>query len=101
MKYRKKLMIVEAFQITKRRGNDKTEWPNWLRVAWNRDPGGEGSVWSLSEGTNRIVIGTLEGAFTVAWDDWIIRGVMGELYACHPDIFKQTYEEYEEAKCLT
>ena len=25
-------------------------------------------------------------------DDWVIRGVKGELYPCKPDIFAQTYE---------
>jgi hypothetical protein len=25
-------------------------------------------------------------------NDWIIRGVQGELYPCKPDIFEQTYE---------
>jgi len=24
--------------------------------------------------------------------DWIIKGVQGELYPCKPDIFEQTYE---------
>jgi hypothetical protein len=24
--------------------------------------------------------------------DWIITGVQGEVYACKPDIFEQTYE---------
>ena len=28
----------------------------------------------------------------VSWDDWIIQGVKGELYACKPDIFAATYE---------
>jgi hypothetical protein len=28
----------------------------------------------------------------VAPDDWIIRGVKGELYPCKPDIFAATYE---------
>ena len=27
------------------------------------------------------------------FDDWIIRGIKGELYPCKPDIFEATYEE--------
>jgi len=26
-------------------------------------------------------------------NDWIIRGVKGELYPCKPDIFEATYEK--------
>jgi len=28
--------------------------------------------------------------------DWIITGVQGEVYACKPDIFEQTYELVSE-----
>ena len=30
--------------------------------------------------------------------DWIIKGVKGEVYACKPDIFEQTYEPVEDPK---
>lgn len=40
----------------------------------------------------RIEIITLEGTMTGNLDDWIIRGVKGELYPCKPDIFAATYE---------
>lgn len=42
-----------------------------------------------------LTICTLEGAVTASWGDWIIRGVMGELYPCKPNIFIQTYEPVE------
>ncbi len=29
----------------------------------------------------------------IDWDDWIIKGVKGELYPCKPDIFYMTYEK--------
>jgi hypothetical protein len=32
---------------------------------------------------------------SVAVDDYIIRGVAGELYPCKPDIFEMTYEPVE------
>ena len=96
MKYRKRPVIIEAFQMTKERRRDNSEWPDWLHQAWNKDHG-EGAVWCEdypnSDGTDRLVIGTLEGVYIVSWNDWIIQGEMGELYACHPDIFAQTYEE--------
>lgn len=37
-------------------------------------------------------IPTLEGLMLGVQDDWIIRGVKGELYPCKPDIFEETYE---------
>ncbi len=40
-------------------------------------------------------IKTLEGDMRADMDDWIIRGVMGELYPCKPDIFAATYEPAE------
>ena len=41
-------------------------------------------------------IKTLEGGHIVCPNDWIIKGVKGELYPCKPDMFKQIYEEVEE-----
>jgi len=40
----------------------------------------------------RIEIKTLEGWMIGNIDDWIIRGVKGELYPCKPDIFEATYD---------
>ena len=39
-----------------------------------------------------VNIKTLEGVMRANLDDWIIRGVKGELYPCKPDIFATTYE---------
>lgn len=40
-----------------------------------------------------LQIPTLEGLLTAQEDDWVIKGVKGELYPCKPDIFAQTYEK--------
>lgn len=40
-----------------------------------------------------IVIHTLEGSMRADEHDWIIKGVQGEFYPCHPGIFTATYEE--------
>ncbi|OHB71851.1 MAG: hypothetical protein A2W23_06275 [Planctomycetes bacterium RBG_16_43_13] len=99
MKFRKKPVVIEAFQMTKERRRDNSEWPNWLNQAWNKDCG-EGAVWCKdypnSDGTDQLAIGTLEGVYIVSWDDWIIKGVNGELYACKPDIFEKTYDVVDE-----
>lgn len=95
-KYRKKPVVVEAFQMTKKRREDNSEWPNWLNEAWNKDFSESSAVscedYPNSNGKDRLVINTLEGQHTVNWNDWIIKGIKGELYPCKPDIFEQTYE---------
>ena len=94
MKVRKKPIVVEAFQMTKERRWDNSEWPNWLHQAWNREPS-EGAMWIDPADSERekLVCGTLEGEHRIDFDDWIIRGIEGELYPCKPKIFTKTYEE--------
>jgi hypothetical protein len=96
--FRKKPVVIEAFQMTRERRSDNREWPEWLNRAWNEAWPEVGAVscedYPTSVGTDRLVISTLEGAMTVGWDDWIIKGVKGELYACKPDIFEMTYEPH-------
>jgi len=94
MKFRKKPIVIEAFQMTKERRWDNSEWPNWLNQAWQKEPS-EGAMWCVNDGKD-LVIGTLEGFHDIDWDDWIIQGVEGELYPCKPHIFEKTYEKLDE-----
>ncbi len=91
-KFRKKPVVIEAFQMTEERRSDNSEWPGWLHEAWNKE--GEGALFIDADDADRqrLVIGTLEGVHLVQWGDWIIQGVKGELYPCKPDIFKATYD---------
>ena len=95
-KFRKKPVVIEAFQMTKERRADNSEWPMWLHMAWQMDRGVPGSVYPTVEGTGdgTLSIGTLEGQHLVSWGDWIIQGVAGELYPCKPAIFEATYEQF-------
>lgn len=43
-----------------------------------------------------LYIKTLEGEMLCKWDNYLIRGIKGELYPCRRDIFEETYEEYKE-----
>lgn len=92
--YRKKPVVIEAFQMTRERRADNSEWPDWLHEAWQ-----SGVVfpadWPKSDGTDELRINTMEGRHNVSWGDYIIRGVKGELYPCKPDIFAATYEPVE------
>lgn len=95
MKFRKKPVEVEAFQMTKERRMDNSEWPNWLNQAWNKAEGEPGALFRQNMDAplpDLLCIGTLEGVHLVDFGDWIIRGVKGELYPCKPDIFAITYE---------
>lgn len=95
--YRKKPVVIEAFQMTEARRQDNSEWPSWLHAAWQKDPEEEGSLTCVnypnSDGTDMLKIKTLEGDHLVGWGDYIIQGVKGELYPCKPDIFEATYEK--------
>ena len=92
MKYRKKPVVIDAFQLNERGlvGEDRF----WDAVSrkdiithyfgkYHTEP-----AW--------CEIKTLEGIMIAKAGDYIIRGVHGELYPCKPDIFKETYEEVEE-----
>ena len=96
-KYRKKPVVVEAFQMTRERRWNNYDWPEWMNMAWNSEPS-EGAVWIDPDDPQKenLVCGTLEGVHRIDWDDWIIKGVKGELYPCKPDIFELTYEEVKE-----
>lgn len=80
MKYRKKPVVVEAYQVMP--GGTRPhvhDWPD-ERGCQPRD---------MSVG----YIETLEGRMHVHFLDWIITGVKGEHYPCKPDIFEMTYEK--------
>ena len=88
MKFRKKPVVVEAIMVKEVVSNATNNWkalPEWIKAAYEK-----GDLLLLSDGI--IAIGTREGQMTGSIDDWIIRGVQGELYPCKPDIFAVTYE---------
>ena len=93
-KYRKKPVVIEAFQMTKERRWNNSEWPFWLHQAWQKDPS-EGAVWINPDDPKKenLICGTLEGVHKIDFDDWIIQGVKGEIYPIKPDIFEMTYEK--------
>jgi hypothetical protein len=96
VKFRKKPVIIEAFQMTPERRTSNEEWPRWMHEAWQMDYHEAGSLtcedYPNSDGTDHLQIRTLEGVMRIGWGDWIIRGVQGEIYPCKPDIFAATYE---------
>lgn len=90
MKFRKKPIVIEAIQVKEaliQAKNDRRSLPSWLREAYH-----ESTILFLDDYAN---IHTLEGWLLGRADDWIIRGVKGELYPCKPDVFEETYEPVE------
>lgn len=86
MKYRKKLVEVEARRVTERNQRDVARWI--------RRGGGETDGFCGKPDCQlcALRIRTLEGLMLVRPGDYVIRGVAGEFYACRGDIFKATYE---------
>ncbi|MGM0152299.1 hypothetical protein IGK30_000093 [Enterococcus sp. AZ178] len=87
MKYRKKPVVIKAFQFD---GDfifsDGTPYvPEWAIRAEK-----EGVlVW---KGQGDLYVKTLEGDMLVSLNDYVIQGINGELYPCKPDIFGKSYE---------
>lgn len=93
--FRKKPVVIQAFQMTEERRMDNSEWPEWLHEAWNKSEGVSGALFRQNMDAqlhDLLCIQTLEGIHLVNFDDWIIQGVHGELYPCKPEIFAATYE---------
>lgn len=96
MKYRKKPVVIEAFQydgdLTGSTG--KYYVPAWAIKAFESDVMYYGSERN-NEPPFELYIDTLEGTHHVSVGDYIIQGVNGEIYPCKPDIFLKTYEVLE------
>lgn len=82
-KFRKKPVVIEAEQYVP---------AGTIKSQWAIDAINSGKIVQVSDG---CFINTLEGKMQVSPNDWIIRGVAGEIYPCKPDIFDATYEAVE------
>lgn len=83
--FRKKPVVIEAFQVHPDDGRTRQLPPAWLLDAMVA----ESVKVAEDEGLD---IATLEGVMHASVGDWVIRGVKGELYPCKPDIFAATYD---------
>lgn len=88
MKFRKKPVVIEAFQL----GIDNM--PDWFTDAVAKNDiilHGQSSGFYHAHDTNAY-IKTLEGWHHANYGDYVIQGIKGEIYPCKPDIFEKTYE---------
>jgi len=96
MKFRKKPVVIDAYQFTRKIVEDNKfddiPLPEGIQITscqWHKV---DRRLYSYT-----VRIDTLEGeTYKVEEGDWIIRGVKGEFYPCKPDIFNATYERVEE-----
>lgn len=80
-KFIKKTMVIEAVQWT---GKNDHEILSFLGYNVPKD-----KIVTLNK---PLELNTLNGMLQVSINDWIIKGVKGEVYPCKPDIFSETYE---------
>jgi len=102
-KYRKKPVVVEAFQLTESTIKDRTFWPDWLKAAFDKPRDDRGAVWLQCDEVNtgdddvslftlfrvRMFTGTLYGVD----GDFIVRDESGNIQPCNPATFLKTYEK--------
>ena len=91
-KFRKKPVVIEAWQLTWESvlasSPDDVRIPD--EIATN--PNVSISLTDKIRNSQYALIKTLEGTMKADANDWIIKGVNGELYPCKHDVFEKTYE---------
>lgn len=90
MEYRKKPVVVEAWQFTDK---NKDMILSELKEK-------QMNIYPAFDNNNKpcIRIPTLEGEMTANLGDYIIMGIQGEIYPCKAKIFEQAYEEVKESE---
>lgn len=89
--FRKRPVVIEAVQLQRRFG-----WPDWFADAVSKNNIITHGLGKFGEGPVYCEIKTLEGVMRANEGDWIIRGIVGEIYPCKDVIFRSTYEPVEE-----
>ena len=82
--YRKKPLVVEALQWTGFNLNEVMGFCPVIQVETEQ----------LVDRFPELFIRTPEGEMHVSLNDFIIKGVRGEYYACKPDVFWETYDSF-------
>lgn len=85
-RFRKRPVAIEAWRWEG--GEFQAKAPAWL-LDYKNGPAKE-QVRLHANGT--LSIPTLEGEMRAQVGDWVIMGVVGEVYPCKPAIFEATYE---------
>ena len=86
MKARKKPVVVEVMQLKMVSSRSYRKCKEFVGDSWI-------DYYEMPNGFPGIK--TLEGVMEISNNDFIIKGVEGEIYPCKPDIFEKTYEVIE------
>ncbi len=92
MKYRKKLLVIEAIQWNGKNFNEIS----YFTGDWHGNKVAHEDAEESALKTGNLSISTIKGVMTASKGDFIIKGVNGEFYPCKPDIFEKTYELVED-----
>jgi len=84
--YKCKVCTVEALQLTERNRYNISEWPGWMKAAWDEPLNSENSV------------SALQGEKMAFIDDWITRDPYGNLGVVRECNFPKFYEPAEEIR---
>ncbi len=81
--FRKKPVVIDAIQLT------QENFKGLIDIAFT-----DSNLKSIGNDERGfyVLIETLEGDMKARWNDWIIRGVNGEVYPIKNEIFLKTYE---------
>lgn len=91
MKYRKLPVEIEAelvCELLQKFKHNFKELPKWVIEAYENT-----TINTITY--NDFMIKTLEGNMLATKEDYLIKGVNGEVYPCKRDIFEKTYEVAE------
>lgn len=87
-KYRKLPVIIEAEKVNDLLygfAHDFSKLPKWVIQAYNNM-----KITAITD--NYFNVQTLEGVMLAGREDYLVKGIDGELYPCKIDIFEKTYE---------
>jgi len=82
-KYRKKPIVIEAIQWD----GELSTYQKILKNFYTKY-----KIIYIQE-FKELQIETLEGTHTASLNDWIIKGIEGEVYPCKPTVFEAIYED--------
>lgn len=105
-KFRKKPVVIDAFQWTGENVEDLVVWAAQADLAHRKRkglpaPSKKGEGIDLPLHVTRVgaifdlEVTTINGDVSVLINEWVICGVAGEFYPCAADIFAATYEAVE------
>ena len=91
MKYRKKPVIIEAFEVDLLLTNIVEKVPTIPEWFLRAKETGDAII-----NNDSVSLKMLEGWMIAGRGNYIIQGVKGEIYSCRGDIFVQTYEPVKD-----